>query len=89
MNKPAWHQYSFPGEPWGADRAVDGLYADLSAGGGQCTISENYKPTAEWRVDLGGVLSIHYIFIQYRAADIAWGTIKKFLKDLFSPLKGF
>ena len=48
----------------GADHAVDGLKENLTWGGEQCAMSL-YGPTAEWRVDLDEILSIHHIFIQY------------------------
>lgn len=74
MNKPAWLQHQHAKYPqYGAERAVDGNKLYLSISGGQCTVSSGGYSTAEWRVDLGGVLSIHHIFIQYRTDSRVWG----------------
>lgn len=70
--KPTWQQFPFSVSFWGAKLAVDGAYTDLTAGGGQCVISAGKKTTAEWRVDLGGNLSIHHIVIHYRTDGFAW-----------------
>ena len=62
------------GSDGGAERAVDGLYTDLRLDGGQCAASD-WRQTAEWRVDLGGVRSIHHIVIQYATGNDLWGTV--------------
>ncbi|XP_056003221.1 cell death abnormality protein 1-like [Ostrea edulis] len=74
LEKPAQQLYPYRYQLWGADLAVDGQKSDLSASGGQCTISDDRKQTAKWWVDLGGVLSIYYITIYYRTDNIAWDS---------------
>nr|XP_022309955.1 uncharacterized protein LOC111115489 [Crassostrea virginica] len=55
-----------------ADRAVDGQYTDLASYRGQCAASYGGEQTAEWRVDLGGLRSIHHIVIQYATGNRVW-----------------
>ena len=59
---------------------MDGQYTDLMYDGGQCAASDYGEQTAEWRVDLGGVRSIHHIVIQYIRDNEVWGTVCFVLK---------
>lgn len=67
-----WQQHPFSPERsyFVSENAVDGLYDDRSPFGNHCTISDNYRYTAEWRVDLGSVVSISHVKIFYRTDNL-------------------
>lgn len=77
LNKEAWERFPWKNIilGWGAQRAVDGRKSNLSASGGECTISAERKATAEWRVDLGEILNIYRISIQHRTDELPWGRL--------------
>lgn len=64
-----WQQHPFSRSDSG-ENAVNGLYDDRSQFGHQCTLSDNYRYTAEWRVDLGSVVSISHVNIFYRTDNL-------------------
>ena len=72
LHKPAWQKYPYVNNAFGASLAVDGRKTNLNEYGGQC-VASSYGSTAEWRVDLKGVLSIHHISIQYSQNEPVWG----------------
>lgn len=88
INKTAWQQYNYSNYRWGAEFAVDGKKSDLSANGGQCAVSSG-RATAEWRVDLGEVYSIHHIFIHYRTDNTPWGNETSFVLEYVKRKSGF
>lgn len=76
LRKSTWQLHPLTDPRNSADRAVDGKRSNLSLLGEECTASADDKPTAEWRVDLGTVLSINHIFIQYATNNVVWGEIR-------------
>lgn len=76
--QPTWEQYPWPvkSRNFGSEKAVDGMYDDRGDGG-QCTISNDGKKSATWRVDLGGVASISHIDIYYRTDNQSMYLKKK------------
>lgn len=75
LRKSTWQLHPIPHGELSAERAVDGKKSNLAEFGGECTVSEYGKLTAEWRVDLGKILSIHHIFIQYATSINDGGKI--------------
>ncbi|XP_078328486.1 uncharacterized protein LOC144623741 [Crassostrea virginica] len=72
LHQTAWQSSTLRSDN-GAERAVDGQYTDQAWNGGQCAASDyGEQTTAEWRVDLGAVRSIHHIFIQYMTHNGVW-----------------
>ena len=81
LHKPAWLGSTLRSYT-GAERAVDGLFTNLSASGGQCAVSPG-EHTLEWRVDLGGVKYIHHVFIQHSTGKSMLGIISFKIIDCF------
>ena len=84
LKKSTWQLHSFDNVHSLGDRAVDGKRSNLTWAGGECSASAIGESTAEWRVDLGNVLSIHHIFIQYATNGQEWGEI--FYRGLYISL---
>lgn len=72
LHKQAWQKYPLDNAKLRAFLAVDGKQANLSHWGGDC-VSSRYGRTAQWRVDLNDILSIHHIVIQYVQYNAVWG----------------
>lgn len=66
---------------FGSENAVDGMYTDRGNTGGQCTISDDGKYNATWRVDLGKVVSISHIDIYYRTDNQSMYIKNIFLRN--------
>lgn len=68
LHQPTWEQHPWPDKirDFGSENAVDGMYTDRGAKGGQCTISDDGEINTTWGVDLGRVVSISHIEIYYR-----------------------
>ncbi|XP_078327578.1 uncharacterized protein LOC111116527 isoform X3 [Crassostrea virginica] len=87
LRKPFWEdqEWKDPKIGWRGGNAVDGLYTDRSANGGQCVITENKAQTATWRVDLGGVVSISHIDIYYRTGNKGCSQVGVYGLDCNKP----
>ena len=80
FNKSTWRQ----GGLYGSHHAVDGQKSSLAVWGPDC-VPQDLNQTAEWRVDLGEILSVHHILIQYATDNKAWGmSFSKFFLNRFS-----
>ena len=75
LRKSTWQLHPYLDVRLSANRAVDGNKSNLDWWGGECTGSQYNKSTAEWRVDLGKVFSMHHIFIQYQTNNKVWGEL--------------
>ena len=76
LGKPTWQQHPYYTYRWGVKIAVDEKYSDMSYfAGKQYAISAYSKRTAEWRVDLGRLISIHHVFIQYLTNNQPWSML--------------
>lgn len=70
--RPVYELHPWPttDKDYGSHNAVDGLYTDRSAAGGQCSISaDNNYTEAVLRIDLEAVVSISNITIYYRTEN--------------------
>lgn len=66
LHKQTWQQNPIPDADYsGSGRAVDDRYTTRKRFGGECVESEYGHQSATWHVDLGEVLSIHHIIIEY------------------------
>ena len=73
LHKTAWQANPYLNNALSASLAVDGKKSNLPQWGSECLVSD-YRETAEWRVDLNDVLSLHHIVIQYFQTKRIWGT---------------
>lgn len=92
LGRPTWQQHPFCRGDCGVggENAVDGLYSDRLPFSNQCTLSYNSQYTAEWRVDLGSVVSISHINIFYRTDNLPSMIFFFFLGGVvFYSLLGF
>lgn len=72
LRKSTWQLHPSNPDKHSANRAVDRKTSNLAWWGGECTASARGKSTAEWRVDLGTIVSIHHMLIQYATDNKDW-----------------